>query len=298
MSSTTTTAARSTTSKVGVATLLALALSGGVSSQALASTTDRDNDGMSNTWELTHKLNPGWAGDAKLDTDRDRLSNLREFQLRTLPRDEDTDNDGQDDADEAGSRTNPRDADSDDDRILDGEEDADRDRVANEDEDDATESCAGDDDDLDRDHVHDEDENELRLRVGDSDADDDRINDGAEDRDRDGVQDEDDTATDVCSPDQDGDGEDDEDEGDRYGTITAVDPALGSLTVAAGSGLTYTFRLSADSQVEFEDAPGVDCEAQSDEGALSDLQPGQLIAEVDVEAGAVKEIELLRTTCT
>ncbi|MDP9461708.1 MAG: hypothetical protein M3Q22_16145, partial [Actinomycetota bacterium] len=103
------------TTKVGLAALLALALSGGISAPALASSSDWDNDGMPNTWETTYKLNPKYAADAKTDADRDGLSNLREYQLRTLPRDEDTDNDGQDDGDESATRTSARDADSDDD---------------------------------------------------------------------------------------------------------------------------------------------------------------------------------------
>ncbi len=293
----------STTAKAGLATLLALALSSGMSSAAFASSSDWDNDGMSNTWEVTHKLNPKRAADAKGDTDRDGLGNLREYQKRTLPRDEDTDNDGQDDGDEAATRTNPRDADSDDDRIKDGDEDFDRDRIANEDEDDAQESCDDDDDDVDRDDVDDEDENELGLRVGDIDSDDDRVADGAEDRDRDGVQneDEDDLLGDVCSGDRDGDGKDDEDEGDRYGTIAGYDAATQVLSVTAVTGTSYTFTLAADSEIEFEDALGLDCDElegeDEDGGSVSDLRPGQVVVDIKLERRVVEEIELLRSSC-
>ena len=275
----------STAAKAGFATLLTLALSGTMSSSAMASSTDWDSDGMSNTWETANKLNPNNAADARLDADRDGLTNLREHALRTQPRDEDTDNDGQDDGDEAATRTNVRDADSDDDGIRDGNEDFDRDRIANEDEDDARETCAADDDDLDRDNVDDEDEDELRLRPADSDT-------------HDGVQneDEDDAAVDACSADRNGDGEDDEDAGDRYGTVTAYGADTRILVVQAASGLSYTFTLPVATEVEFEDAPGVDCDS-SQEGALSDLVAGQVIAEIDFENGTVEEIELLRSSC-
>ncbi len=292
--------------KAGTAALVALVLSGGGIAPALASSSDWDGDGMSNTWETTYRLDPRHAGDAKADADRDGLTNLREYQSRTLPRDEDTDDDGQDDGDERTSRTSPRDADSDDDSRKDGDEDADGDRVANEDEDDATETCVSDDDDLDRDHVDDEDENELRLRTGDPDADDDRVPDGHEDKDRDGVQneDEDDVAVDACSADRDGDGDDDEDEGDRYGTLSSYDPATGTIAVRSANGLAYSFRLAADVEIEFEEADGLDCESgdeederDDEEGGLTDLAPGLVIAELEFERGLVEEIEVLRTSC-
>ncbi len=236
----------STSRSAGAAALLALVLSTGSAAPALASSTDWDSDGMSNTWETTYRLDPKRAGDAKADADRDGLTHLREHQLRTLPRDEDTDDDGQDDGDEIGTRTKVKDADSDDDGRKDGDEDHDR------------------------------------------------------------------------------DGEDDEDEGDRYGEIVSYDAATGILGVTSRSGLTYSFRLAADVEVEFEDAEGVDCpapvsggtsdtsdedgqdgedgdderdERDEDEGSVADLRPGLLVAEIDVERGVVEEIELLRTAC-
>lgn len=42
---------------------------------------DWDNDDIPNTWETTHGLNPKDATDAKLDPDKDGLTNLQEYQL-------------------------------------------------------------------------------------------------------------------------------------------------------------------------------------------------------------------------
>ncbi len=47
---------------------------------------DDDNDGMSDSFELTHGLDPKDAADADLDPDRDGLSNLEEFQQDRNPR--------------------------------------------------------------------------------------------------------------------------------------------------------------------------------------------------------------------
>ncbi len=285
--------------------LVAIAMVGTFTTPAYASSADSDRDGMPNTWERAHKLNPYNAADAKADPDRDRLTNLREFRLRSVPRDEDSDNDGQDDGDELGTRTKLRDADSDDDGRRDGDEDHDHDGIANEDEDDASEICAYDDDDRDRDHVDDEDENELRLKVNDADADDDGIRDGAEDRDHDGVQneDEDDDDLDKCSGDRDRDGEDDEDEADRYGTITSYDDATASLVVRAFNGVTVSLVLGAETELEWEERDGLDCESigedsdAAEEATAADLTPGQVVTELEIEDGQLEVIELLRTTC-
>ena len=55
---------------------------------------DSDNDGMLNTWEDEHGLDPTDPEDADDDPDNDGLSNLEEFLLDTNPRNPDTDNDG------------------------------------------------------------------------------------------------------------------------------------------------------------------------------------------------------------
>ena len=289
-----------TTHRAGLALTIALAVSGAVAGPAQASTTDWDNDGIPNTWETTHRLDPRKAADAVLDADRDRLTNLQEFRQNGLPRDEDSDDDGQDDGDESATRTKIRDADSDDDGRRDGDEDADRDRVANEDEDDATERCAADDDDLDRDDVDDEDENEQRQRPRDADSDDDGLVDGGEDADRDGVQneDEDDVATDACSPDRDGDGEDDEDENDRYGTVTSFDAGTNDLVVRTVPGFTFTFRITPGTELEWEYPDALECSDDDVEPTSAALRPGQVVAELDLEDdGTVEEIELWTTTC-
>jgi hypothetical protein len=48
---------------------------------------DADGDSMLNGWELSHGLDPLNAADAANDSDRDGLSNLREYQLGTDPND-------------------------------------------------------------------------------------------------------------------------------------------------------------------------------------------------------------------
>ena len=69
---------------------------------------DLDNDGMPATWELIYQFNPNDPRDAAQDADADGLSNLREYELGTNPRNPDTDGDGRRDNDEILSGTNPR----------------------------------------------------------------------------------------------------------------------------------------------------------------------------------------------
>ena len=290
------------TQQAGLTVALALVLSGVATGSAQATSTDWDNDGMPNTWETRFGLDPRKAADATGDPDRDRLTNLREHRLQGLPRDEDSDDDGQDDGDELVTRTGIRDADSDDDGRRDGDEDADRDRIANEDEDDALESCATDDDDRDRDHVDDEDENEQRQRVLDSDSDDDGLADGAEDGDRDGVEneDEDDVLDDSCSPDRDGDGEDDEDETDRYGTLVSFDAATNDLVVRTAAGFVFTFRVTADTELEWEYPDSAGCSGGDIvDPTVDHLQPDRLLAELELEDDrvSVEELELWTPDC-
>ena len=47
---------------------------------------DSDNDGMPDEWEIAHKLNPGFAGDASLDRNKDGYTNIEEF-LNSLVKD-------------------------------------------------------------------------------------------------------------------------------------------------------------------------------------------------------------------
>ena len=54
-------------------------------SVAAQPSTDRDNDGMPNAWEIQFGLNPDDPADAALDRDNDGLSNLAEFQAGTEP---------------------------------------------------------------------------------------------------------------------------------------------------------------------------------------------------------------------
>ena len=281
---------RSTASLASLtATLVAAAML--TASPATAASRDSDSDGMPNRWEIAHSLNPRVAN-ANGDPDHDGLRNLAEYRQSVGPHDEDSDNDGADDGDEVrdglGS-TDVEDADTDDDGVEDGDEDADRDELDNEDEDDARESCVGDDDDTDSDNVSDEDENDFGTGVRDADSDDDGIDDGDEDSDDDGEADEDadDSDLDDCDGDADNDGEADEDESDLFGTITSFDTLTNTLTVMTfGNDLT-TGVVTEDTEIEFEDA-------EDSEATTADLQPGVVVAELEVddETGTLDEVEI------
>jgi hypothetical protein len=252
-----------------------------------ASFADTDRDGMSNKWEMTHGFNPRSGSDRDRDADQDGLTNLREFEVGSLPRDEDTDNDGSDDADELRDRTRLRDGDTDDDGTLDGDEDRDHDGVHNEDEDDAAESCRRDDDDADDDHVADEDENDLHLKINVVDTDRDGVDDGAEDRDRDGVanEDEDDHDADACDGDDDHDGVPDEDEEDVYGTVVSFDALSGALVVENADLRTASMTVTPDTEIEIVDGGS---------GTTADLVAGRVVSEIDRDrdTGDLEEIEV------
>ncbi|MCP8969549.1 hypothetical protein [Ectobacillus ponti] len=103
--------------------------------------TDKNRDGIVDSWEVKYKLGLGKAV-AKQDTDRDGLSNLVEYKLHLNPRSADTDHDGILDNDEDADRDgltneleidlgqNPSVADSDHDGVKDGAEDADKNGVS------------------------------------------------------------------------------------------------------------------------------------------------------------------------
>ena len=81
---------------------------------------DSDGDGMSNSFEQQHGLDPLDPSDASQDGDNDGFSNLQEFQAGTDPSDPDSDDDGLSDGDEILTfHTNPLLADSDGDTLSD-----------------------------------------------------------------------------------------------------------------------------------------------------------------------------------
>ncbi|HEY7874822.1 MAG TPA: carboxypeptidase-like regulatory domain-containing protein [Actinomycetota bacterium] len=55
---------------------------------------DRDGDGMPDSWEESHGLDPDDPSDAQEDADEDELVNRAEYQWRGDPNDADTDDDG------------------------------------------------------------------------------------------------------------------------------------------------------------------------------------------------------------
>lgn len=61
---------------------------------AAAPVNDTDGDGMSDTWETDHGLNPDDANDADQDPDLDTLNNLQEYVQNTNPNNPDSDHDG------------------------------------------------------------------------------------------------------------------------------------------------------------------------------------------------------------
>lgn len=88
--------------------------------QILDRSTDLDNDGLDDGWELR------WFGNLAQgpqdDPDADQLVNLGEFQRGTAPTDPDTDADGSTDGAEVQRNTDPLDPDTDGDELLDGVE--------------------------------------------------------------------------------------------------------------------------------------------------------------------------------
>ncbi len=84
---------------------------------------DHDGDGLPGWWEALYGLDDANASDAVLDGDADGLSNLEEFQLKTLPTSADTDGDGLSDGNEINTRhTDPLRADTDGDGLSDYQE--------------------------------------------------------------------------------------------------------------------------------------------------------------------------------
>jgi len=70
-------------------------------------TSDTDNDGMKDYYEIIHGLHPTDSNDAGLDPDLDGLTNLQEFLANTDPHNKDTDGDGIDDGYEVRNGLNP-----------------------------------------------------------------------------------------------------------------------------------------------------------------------------------------------
>lgn len=58
-----------------------------------SASTDSDGDGIPDSWELSHGLDPNSTADAAVDSDADGLTNLQEFQRSTDPHNDDTDGD-------------------------------------------------------------------------------------------------------------------------------------------------------------------------------------------------------------
>jgi len=80
--------------------------------------TDADHDHLLDTWEVTHFGN--LSKDGKGDSDNDGLSDLREYQRNTNPKDADTDTDGMADGWEVANGLNPLADDALDDKDGDG----------------------------------------------------------------------------------------------------------------------------------------------------------------------------------
>lgn len=73
-----------------------------------AADSDKDGDGMDDSWEVANGLDPTNKNDASADPDGDGLNNLREYQLDTNPKKADTDGDGIPDGWEVDNGLNAR----------------------------------------------------------------------------------------------------------------------------------------------------------------------------------------------
>ncbi|HVJ45365.1 MAG TPA: DUF1800 family protein [Luteolibacter sp.] len=89
--------------------------------QIIYSGTDTDGDGLADSAEIEHGLNPAVA-DANADADGDGVSNAAEIAMGTHPHNPDTDGDGLRDGQEAAHNANPLIADTDGDGLTDGDE--------------------------------------------------------------------------------------------------------------------------------------------------------------------------------
>jgi hypothetical protein len=73
---------------------------------------DNDNDGMPDEWEKKYGLNTLSSSDASIDSDKDEISNLEEYNIGTNPRKKDSDDDGANDNEEVKAGTDPKDSNS------------------------------------------------------------------------------------------------------------------------------------------------------------------------------------------
>jgi YD repeat-containing protein len=81
---------------------------------------DSDSDGILDSYELLHGLNPNNPGDATIDNDGDGLTNREEADAGSDPNNIDTDHDGIEDGAEIIIGTDPTKTDTDDDGLADG----------------------------------------------------------------------------------------------------------------------------------------------------------------------------------
>lgn len=169
---------------------------------------DRDQNKIPDSWQSKYHLGYGKTV-ATADRDRDRLTNLQEYQLQLNPTKKDTDDDrltdGQEDADrdrvtnqqEYLAKLNPLKKDTDQDGISDAAEDQDADSLTTEEEfivgtqpiqaDSDRDGLKDGEEDRDKDQLNNEDEFELGSDPTHADSDHDGIRDDQDDADQDGV---------------------------------------------------------------------------------------------------------------
>jgi hypothetical protein len=276
---------------------------------AMAKVADRNHNKIPDSWEKKYHMSTR-KNQAKLDFDKDGLSNINEYLAGTNPRVKDTNHngvkDGLEDRDKDGlvnlaeikAKTNIKVKDTDKDGVIDSLEDPDGDHLTNAQEwktgthpliaDTDDNGIDDGDEDADEDGLSNTQEFECGTNPRIADSDDDGVDDCDEDADEDGVDNhtEFEEGTDPCDADSDHDGVRDGQE--IRGMVASFDPDSGLLTITLQHDEDDTatmYEVTVDSATvltwaecdEGETAPAAD-------PTLDDLFEGAILRDVKTVA--------------